>query len=378
MNAAIRARVRVMHMTDALRSGGTERVAVNLVNLLPRERYAAYLCTTREDGPLAQLIAADVQRLRLNRKHRFDGQAIRSLVAFMHAEQIQIIHAHSSAVFVAALAARFAPHAAVIWHDHFGRCDTEGRPVWLYRLATRRARGVIAVNERLAVWSRHALGVRADRVWYVPNFVCAPDAHASSARDLPGTPGSRIVCVANFRPQKDHFTLLRAMASVVRHVPSAHLLLVGDVGDSEYLGRVQEVISQDRLERHVSILGRRDDVYGILHACDIGVLSSSSEGLPLALIEYGMAGLAAVATDVGQCGEVLEYGRSGVLVPPGAPGCLAEQLVLLLRSPERRAALGESFRHRVRAIYAAGPAIEQITGIYEETLRRLPSHTSQS
>jgi glycosyltransferase involved in cell wall biosynthesis len=356
-----------MQMTDTLRPGGTERVAVNLANLLPRDQYAAYLCTTREDGSLARLVAADVMRLRLNRTHRFDGRAMCHLVAFLRAQHIDIIHAHGSALFVAAAASRFPPHPAVIWHDHFGRCEIDGRPAWLYRWALRHARGVIAVNQRLADWSREELGLPADRVWYVPNFVCEPEENVPPP-DLPGTPGARIVCVANFRPQKDHFTLLSAMTWVVRRVPAAHLLLVGDVGDRAYVSAIREAIARQRLEHQVSVLGQRDDVQALLRACDIGVLSSTSEGLPLALLEYGLAGLAVVATDVGQCAEVLDHGDAGLLVPSGAPDLLAEALITLLCSPERRAAAGARLRQRASDVYSPRPVLAQVARIYDTAL----------
>src|ERR1019366_2381799 len=169
------------------------------------------------------------------------------------------------------------------------------------------------------------LHVPTERVWYIPNFVVpAPD---SQPPILPGARGARIVCVANLRPQKDHCTLLRAMALVVRRHPVAHLLLAGATKDPVCLDLVKTEISRLALDANVSLLGERHDVAAILQVCDIGVLSSASEGLPLALIEYGMAGLPAVATEVGQCPEVLDQGRAGMLVAPGAPKLLAEALL---------------------------------------------------
>src|SRR6202011_1420599 len=99
--------------------------------------------------------------------------------------------------------------------------------------------------------------------------------------DLPGDADKRIVCVANLRPQKDHVTLLRAMAIVAKSVPRAHLLLVGASGSGEYLRQVLLQISRLGLDENVSYLGSRRDVPAILRTSAIGVLSSISEGLPL-------------------------------------------------------------------------------------------------
>jgi glycosyltransferase involved in cell wall biosynthesis len=356
-----------MHISDTLEAGGAEMVAVNMVNVLPRERYRAHLCTTRRDGPLSELVADDVRRLCLARRWRYSAAALRRLVNYIREHQIRILHAHGSSLFIAAAASLFPPHPMIVWHDHFGRYAVEGRPEWLYRQAARRVAGVIAVSTTLAEWSRQQLRLPSNRVWYVPNFV--QDAKADGVRvELPGDAGARIVCVANFRPQKDHPNLLRAVRIVVRQLPEVHVLLVGNTNEGAYFDFVREEIARQGLERNVSILGPRRDVSAILRACDIGVLSSASEGLPLALIEYGAASLPSVATQVGQCAEVLDDGRAGLLVPPSAPEQLAGALLSLLRSPERRAVLAENFHHRVREVYGPAPVVQQVCRIYETVL----------
>jgi glycosyltransferase involved in cell wall biosynthesis len=155
------------------------------------------------------------------------------------------------------------------------------------------------------------------------------------------------------------------MATVIKHVPRAHLLLIGDCDHTDdILGNVQQLIRQYSLERHVSMLGRRDDVADILSGCDIGVLSSSSEGLPLSLLEYGIAGLPSVATCVGQCGDVLDNGEAGLIVPPRAPDKLAEALETLLSIPERRIILGERLQRRVTEVYNAQRAVDEVSQLY--------------
>jgi glycosyltransferase involved in cell wall biosynthesis len=364
-------RIAVMQMIDTLDIGGAERVAVNLANALPRGQYESYLCTTRREGPLSDALAPDVGRLCLLRRRRFDWPALRRLVGFIRTHQVRVLHAHGTALLTARLAALFPPHPAVIWHDHYGPNAAAERPVHIYRLLTRRVAGVLAVSRPLLQWSRERLGVPATRVWYLPNFVSEPSAsaHNEATEALPGAPGTRIVCVANVRPEKDHATLLRAMALVVEQVPAAHLLLVGKVADAAYGRRMEQEIQQLRLSSHVSLLGLRSDVESILRACDIGVLSSCYEGLPLSLLEYGMAGLPVVATAVGQCAEVLEEGRVGILVPPSDPAALAEGLLALLHSPQERSQLGSNFRRHVHEVYTAAAAIERVCQVYEAVLQ---------
>jgi len=356
----------VMQIVDTLDTGGAERVAVNIANYLPRDRYTPYLCTTRRDGELEGSLPSDVGRLRLKRRNRFDIAAGHRLVNFIKANDIRILHAHGASLFLSGIASVFVPGVRLIWHDHFGRCGTEERPAWLYRIASMRTNGVIAVNTLLADWSRSRLSFPAGRVWYVPNFVSAEQD--GEAPGLPGTPGKRIVCVANFRPQKDHLTLIRAFALVVRQVADAHLLLVGPTVETPHLRAIRDEVASLGLAQNVIFLGQRTDVSAILRGCDMGVLSSTSEGLPLSLLEYGVAGLAAVATRVGQCSEVLDEGRAGLLVSHSSPVELAEAIVSVLSSREKRLALGKRLRERIERSYSAESTMQQICAAYDVVL----------
>jgi glycosyltransferase involved in cell wall biosynthesis len=363
-------RIRTIHITDTLRAGGMERMAVNLVNCLPREHYVPFLCTTREEGPLADQVAADVVRLTLKRKSSFDVSAVFRLVAFIRAHNIQIVHAYNASLFVAGLASLFPPHPAVIWHDHYGYLAVQERPFWwLYPSAAGRISGIIAVTQALAEWSRARMSIPTERIWYIPNFVCPPETDGN-APVLPGVAGHRIVCVAQFRPEKDHVMLLQAMKHVVRQIPTAHLFLVGTSADPARRDRIRDEVVKLGLDQQVSLLGLRHDVHAILRGCDVGVLSSMSEGLPLALLEYGMAKLPAVATKTGQCAEVLNEGRAGILVPVGSHDQLAGALVSLLRSAERRAALGNALHRRVLERYSPVSVMKQICHVYETVLAR--------
>lgn len=346
----------VLHLVDTLEPGGTERVAVTLVNHLSRERFRPFLATTRREGALAAEVLPDVGRLSLDRSRTLDLGALRRLAAFVEENGIAILHAHASSLFLAQLVALALP-VKVVWHDHFGRWMEEDRPSWLWGPAARRAAAVVAVSEGLARWSRERLGVDAV---YLPNFV-AEDPSRGPVPALPGTPGRRVVCVANLREQKDHFTLLRAFAQV----PEAHLLLAGADVEPAYAARVREAAVP--LGDRVTFLGSRSDVPELLRACDVGVLASASEGFPLSLLEYGRAGLAAVATRVGQCPEVLEDG-AGILVPPGDPDALAGALLALLRDPARRRELGERLGRRVRERYSASAVMERLEAVYHTVL----------
>jgi glycosyltransferase involved in cell wall biosynthesis len=99
-------------------------------------------------------------------------------------------------------------------------------------------------------------------------------------------------------------------------------------------------------------------------SCDIGVLSSVSEGLPLALLEYGIAGLSVVVTDVGDCSSVVDAGRAGKLVSPQSPEDLARAIIELLSNSLLRIEMSQKFSLRVKTKYSPDVILDQLENIY--------------
>lgn len=363
-------RIHVMHLTDTLDIGGRERIAVEFANRMPRTQFETSVCTTRRDGPLVSELRDDVGHLCLHRTRMIDLRATRALAAYIRDHRVDLLHVHGSAILIARMAASLCGHPTILWHDHFGTNDRAERPAWLYRLLMRRVDGILAVSQSLADWSRDRLRFPGHRVWCLPNCVNICDAEPSETVDLPGRPGSRIVCVANLRPAKDHLTLIRAFAAVASRRRDAHLLLVGAASDRTCHESVLREIEQLGLTDRVSLLGQRTDVPAILRGCDIGVLSSRSEGLPVSLLEYGAAGLAVAATRVGQCSDVLDDGRAGMVVPPQSAKALGRAIESMLADCPMRQSLAEQLHRRVADRYSSRAVIRQLSEIYATVLDR--------
>ena len=357
--------LRILQLVDSLAVGGTERMAVQIANALAHTGVSVHVCATRAAGPLASELETNVPFLALQRKQVVDIGAIHRLVRYIDAHKIQIIHAHSSSLLTATLARWLGARVRIIWHDHFGRYATETRAAWLHKPLVHQADSVIAVNRPLVDWTIRQLNIPATRVHYIPNFIDPALFESIQPAKLPAEQGKRIVCVANLRPEKDHFTLLQAAAEIIRRRSDFHLFLVGATGNNgNYAQTVLEQIQRLALQESVTYLGQRTDVPAILKACDVGVLSSRSEGLPVTLLEYGAAGLPVVITDVGQCAEVVNYGDAGILVPPTDTNALSTALIKLLDSTELRQQLGSRLQQRIHQAYSEKLVITQICDLY--------------
>ena len=90
----------------------------------------------------------------------------------------------------------------------------------------------------------------------------------------------------------------------------------------------------------------------------------------MTLLEYGMAGLPTVATQVGQCSEVLDGGRAGILISPESPTQLANAILELLQAPDRRKLLGKQLNLHVQEKFNQDRIVEKICLCYESILHR--------
>lgn len=369
-NAQASSRIRVMQIIDSLNIGGAERMAVNIANELPQDTFESHLCVTRVTGSLEKEVTPNVRLLFLERKHTIDAKAFLKLAQYIRKNRIDIIHAHASSLLIANIAALLAPSVKLIWHDHYGWVVERPRNPFLFRLATTRARYVIDASTALQKWTLEEVGVSPERAQFIPNFVSPPRDGMRLNRPLPGQDGFRIVCVANLRPQKDHPTLIDAMRMIVNKEPRAHLLLVGSGNSSEYRMQLEKQVSDMKLSNHITFLGMRNDIAAILNASNIGVISSSSEAMPLAIIEYGYAKLATVSTSVGDCPFLLDEGSAGKLVPPRSPEEFADAVLAFLNDPHSRQEYGERLHQHVHDNFGVNTIIGRITEIYRRALNR--------
>jgi glycosyltransferase involved in cell wall biosynthesis len=217
--------------------------------------------------------------------------------------------------------------------------------------------GIIVVNSELEAWCLNNLATT--KVFYLPNFV--PTIYQKEIFDREKT----IVCLANLRTPKNHQLLLKAFSLVHSKHPEWKLKLIGNDFKDSYFENLQKVVKKEKLESSVIFAGNNKTISKELSNATIGVLSSDSEGLPMAILEYGAAGLAVVCTDVGQCKEVVN--GFGKIVPPKNATALAGALLYYIENEEKRIADGAAFSVHIAKNYAEDAVIPKLLNIYKNT-----------
>ena len=198
-------------------------------------------------------------------------------------------------------------------------------------------------------------GVDVERIVRMP----APSVHA--AFYLP-THAPVIGNVAALVAHKGHHHLIDAATLVVRDVPDARFVIVGD---GELREALEKHVRDTHLERHVFLAGFRTDALELTKGFDLFAVSSVAEGMCAALIDAMAAAKAAVATAAGAISEVMVDGETGFLVPPRDHAAMAEQLVVLLKDPQLRARMGEAALRRARERFTVERMVEGIAAVYE-------------
>lgn len=155
-----------------------------------------------------------------------------------------------------------------------------------------------------------------------------------------------VIMASRFARQKDHGTLIKAMGFLQdRNLPT-RLSLAG-LGKAHLIRQSGKLVQQAGLADRVDFLGHVDHLPQLLAQHQVFVLSTHYEGMPLALIEAMAMGCACIATDVVGVREVIDHGRTGLLVPEGDALALADAMALLLSSPAMAEKLGQAARQMV-------------------------------
>ncbi|MGB3590259.1 MAG: glycosyltransferase [Nonlabens sp.] len=357
--------MRILQLIDSLEAGGAERLAVNLANVLAGVVDESHLIATRTGGDLQQSIGNSVKYCCLDRQSTVDGKAFKAFSNYIKKHNIQVVHAHSSSYFFAVITRMFYVNFKLVWHNHNGESRIIGwKKTTALKLFARSFDQVINVNEDLNDWVINNIGV-TDPI-YLRNFSILPARHDYIKVD--GVAGSRIVSLANLRYQKNIIFLLKAFDKVLQHVPVATLHLVGKDAGDEYSKEIKSFIAAHQLADHVLIYGSRKDTFDLLDQMDIAVLASQIEGLPVSLLEYGMAQLPVVVTDVGACKEVV--GDRGMVVESNNVDQLTDALLNYLNNPERRTKDASRFHHHIVEKYGSEQYLNELLPIYNGLVQR--------
>lgn len=349
--------MRIIQLIDSLEAGGSERMAVSYANTLANKVEFSGLVATRKEGPLLHQISSNVSYLFLAKKKQLDFGALFRLRSYVLKNKVSHIHAHSTSFFYAFLLKLICPFVKLIWHYHYGNNKLVPRKrIIIFRIVMPFFNGVIAVNQNLRLWIENNL--KSKNAIYLPNFPVQTTVSEHKTQ-LFGIERKRIVSLANLREDKNHFLLLKVAQKLKQSHPDWSFHLVGkDFGD-DYAFQIKKMIKENGLENNVFIYGSKQDIENILIQASIAILTSQSEGLPVALLEYGLYKKAVVVTDVGEMPMIVKNGKNGFITVSNEANLFYQSLVRLIENETLRTDFGKALFNTIQADYTAESVVNK-------------------
>lgn len=358
--------VKVLHIVLGLQVGGLEKFVLDLIANYPLDIKPLIVCLEGK-GELGERYN-QLQILELTKEAGISWKIVHQLVTLIKLHNIDIIHTHNPSPHFYGAMAGLLTRRPVIHTKHGRNYPTEIKKVWLNRISSRLTSKVVTVSQDAAEVCLDIEKIPPAKVAVILNGIdttlfCPPEKKYVDD----GSP-VRIGIVARLSTEKDHQTLLQAARLLANKTAGFHLDIIGD---GALRSELEQTAATLGLTSHVSFLGMRHDIPDLLKNLDIFVLSSTTEGISLTLLEAMATELPVVATSVGGNPEVVMDGLTGFIVPPKEPACMAEKLLKLVQDRQLRRQMGMQGRKRVAERFSISETARKYEELYRSVLGKV-------
>jgi len=361
---------RVLILLDSLYSnagGGTEKQFLRLyqhcseINIEP---YVAFL----RDAEIHHKITWKRSPLTLHLSSFISLNLIVSLwrlLRYIRDRRISIIQTfYDDSAILCAILGLLAPDIKIIMSLRNMGHDHKGIKRSIMQIVYKKAARILVNSRAIAAMLTADYGVDSGKIHVIYNFIDrnpeSIDAEIDQEFDeIRKNHKFIILVVSNLRHVKGIDTIIKAMEMYKN--PEVAIVIIG-AGDDKNTYQLQ--INKKKLN-NIYLLGYKDNINYYLNRSDAGLLASRSEGLSNALLEYAIAGLPVIATNVGGNPEVLDSGNCGILVPSNDPAALSRAMNELINGPELRKELGSKIYQYANTHFIDSSIIEGFRDIYD-------------
>lgn len=360
---------RILFYTDTPNYGGAERQMELLAKHLKPlgfEVSLAYGMYSKLAEKKAEMEAAYAKTYLIPTLHKHDPRHYSYLKQLLREEKFDLLHIHLWNPGACRYAFWAGHHAKVpivtTEHDPF---ELKGFKKWVKGLCLRKTDRIIAISSDNFRHLSELVDHADNRVFQIHNGIELGRFLDNQDRaSLPTEPSSIvIICNAELHPRKGHKYLIQAFLRLQKEIPVLHLMLVTP-GPLE-----QELKEKYGANPHIHFLGWRNDIPQVLKASDLFVLPSLREAFGLALVEAMASGVPVIATNTSGPKDIIENGKSGLLVPPGDSESLLKAIKTLLDNPGQRKDLAKNALERVKTLFTAERMAERTAEIYRGLLK---------
>ena len=367
--------IKICYVIGQLSRGGAEKQLYELVKGINRERFSPVVISLSSGGCWAsEFRKLNIQVIELQRRKNREFTRLFRLIKLFRTIKPDIVHTYLfSANSYGRIAAIIAGAPVVIASERSlpetGK-DKNGYQVFLDRILAFFSHGIICNSLKASGTLVKKYSFDADKVFTVHNGINAVDFLKETRLDSKMKIAQKVVgTVGRLHPSKN-YRLFLDMARIVLENFAHNDLKFVIVGEGELRDELEEYSQQSGIADSVVFTGESDDVFPLLQAMDVFVMTSQYEGFSNAIMEAMLAGLPVVATDVGGNSELVIDGENGFLCPLNDAASLAERVVSLLGNERDAMEMGEKGRDRVRAEFKIERMVRETEEVYLGLLNR--------
>jgi glycosyltransferase involved in cell wall biosynthesis len=375
-----RRRIRVVELLATGTNGGAQEHVFNLLTRIDQERYEVSLVSLSNGSAIRRLERTGVPVCVIDELD--DAAAIDVLARHLAAVNADVVHNHMFRAEVIGTQAAWklaatARRPLIVSTVHSSRVRSEEDRALLRRL-TPKVDHLIAVSRAIVrkIADEGRIGAPVSLIYngvdlqrYADQEVCCT-LHAEY--DI--ADGAPIVgVVARLEPEKGHPTLLEAWPHVLASVPNAHLLIVGEGSQRKALEAQAAALGllgspRKGARSSVTFTGRRDDIPAVTGALDVAVLPSYREAQGLSILEAMALSRPVVASAVGGIPEMVEDGRTGLLVPPHDAAALGAGIARLLTDHPLADTVARAGHDLVYERFCVEQMVRSVETVYDESV----------
>jgi sugar transferase (PEP-CTERM/EpsH1 system associated) len=365
----------IAHVVFRFDYGGLENGVVNVINGLPETlfRHAVIALTDASDFQ-RRIRRKDVTVHALNKRAGKDPGSYMRLFRLLRQLRPAIVHTRNLGTLDCTLVARLAGVPSRIHGEHgWDTYDPDGtnrKYRALRRMLNPTIDRFVTVSTELEQWLVQNVGIRAAKVQRICNGVNTDvfRPRSSPARTLlPAErfpPQSIVVgSVTRFMDIKDPLNLVRGFIAARRAQRGSRLRLLM-VGDGALRAPAQALLDEAGEAANAWLPGSRDDVAALLQEMDVFALSSRREGISNTVLEAMASGVPVVASATGGNLELIEDGRTGILVPAADSEAIARALLAYASDDEMRERHGRAARARAEREYSLRRMLADYESLY--------------
>lgn len=370
----------ILLYTDTPQTGGAELQMFLLAKFLDKSRFTPILACSNYPALnrwCENFTKEGIKVIRLNVKHKHDPRHHFQLKKIIKEEKIDLAHLHlwnpASCRYAFSAASSCKIPIITTEHDPFPLSFLKNL---LKKESLKKVSKIVSVSENnreflAALYSEHKDKINVihnglDLTWWQSQLLRFTDQDRRKIKEelfFARENTLIIISIAELHERKGLKYLIEAIPEVAEKFPNIKLVLVGEGAERKNL---ENLIRKLKIENHVILTGRQKEIPKLLKSSDIFVLPSRREAFGLVILEAMITKLPVIASKTGGIPEIIDHGKTGLLVKPENSESIATALIDLISNPEKRAKLATSGHKLVHEKFNAKKMAEEYEEIYRQ------------